>query len=138
MTGPHEDLRRDSAEPTASDRSVGLVFAAVFALVALLPLMSGAAPRWWALIVAIVFVLLAFIVPRVLHPLNRVWMAFGKLLHRIVSPVVLGFLYVVAVVPTGLYLRLRGADPLRLKRDPAAKSYWIPRTDAPASFKNQF
>ncbi len=134
----HETYRRDGAEPRASEKSFGIVFAVVFALIGFLPLIAGHAPRWWAVGVAALFLVLAFVLPRALAPLNRVWMAIGKVLHRIVSPVVLGLLYTVAVIPTGLYLRLRGVDPLRLKRDPAARSYWQPRKDALSSFKTQF
>jgi len=138
----HEDLRRDGeAEPRASDRSFGVVFAVVFALIAFFPLLGGHGPRWWALLIAAAFAALAFIRPALLAPLNRVWMAFGKLLHKFVSPLILGLLFLIAVVPTSLWLRLRGTDPLRLKRDPSAPSYWLPRDPpgpARASFKNQF
>ncbi len=138
----HEDLSRaQDGEPRASERSFGLVFTAVFALIGLLPLLNGSDMRGWALIVAAIFAILALTAPRILAPLNRIWMAFGKFMHRIVSPVVLGLLFLIAAVPTGLMLRIRGLDPLRLKRDPAAKSYWLPRDPpgpAAGSFKNQF
>ncbi len=134
----HEDLTRDQTEKAPSERSFGLLFAGVFALIALYPLIGGGPARWWALGIAALFGVLAAAWPRALAPLNKIWMGIGKLMHRIVSPVVLGLLYLVAVVPTGLMLRLKGSDPLRLKRDATAKSYWIAREDAPASFKNQF
>lgn len=134
----HEDLTRDQGEQRASERSFGLLFAFVFAVIALYPLIDGGAVRLWSIALAAAFGVLALAWPRALKPLNKVWMGIGKVMHHIVSPVVLGLLYVVAVVPTGLMLRLRGADPLRLKRDAAAKSYWIAREDAPSSFKNQF
>jgi predicted membrane metal-binding protein len=137
----HENFRRDDAAPRASERSFGLVFAAVFALIGLWPLLNGDTPRWWSLGIALAFAGLAFLAPRALAPLNRIWMAIGRILHRIVSPVMLGVLYGVAVVPTGLYLRLRGIDPLRLKMDRAATTYWQRRTPPgpPSdSFKNQF
>jgi predicted membrane metal-binding protein len=137
----HEDLARASVEPRASERSFGLVFAAVFALLALWPLVNGRGARWWAFGVAGLFLALAFVAPVLLRPLNRLWMALGRLLNRIVSPVVMAFLYIVAVVPTGLALRLSGKDPLRLRRDPGAASYWLPRQPPgppPDSFKNQF
>lgn len=135
----HEDYRREGDEPRASERSFGLVFTGVFALIGLLPLLDGHPVRWWALVIAGVFAVLAFIAPRLLAPLHRVWMTIGKLLHRVVSPLVLGLLYSVAVVPTGWFLRARGLDPLRLKFDPAARTYWVTRENAePVSFKNQF
>ena len=126
-------------EPRASERSFGLVFAGIFTLVAFLPLFEHHAPRWWAFAVAIAFAVLAFAAPHALAPLNTVWMAIGRLMHRIVSPVMLGFLVIVAVVPTGLFLRLTGADPLRLKFVRGARSYWQTRDATVAqSFKNQF
>ena len=134
----HEELRRDESEQRASEKSFGVVFTVVFAAIGLWPLLDGGTARWWALATGALFLALAFTAPRALAPLNTIWMAIGKVLHRIVSPVMLGLLYTLAVVPTGLYLRLTGADPLRLKRDPAARSYWLPREDGPSSFKNQF
>jgi hypothetical protein len=135
----HETIHHDAEEPKATERSFGLLFAFVFAAVAAWPLIDMREPRWWALAIAALFLGLALAAPGLLAPLNRLWMAFGKVLHRIVSPVVLGFLYLIAVVPTGWYLRLRGMDPLRLKLDPAAKTYWQHRDPAgPVSFKNQF
>jgi predicted membrane metal-binding protein len=134
----HEDLTREQTEQGASERSFGLLFAVVFGVIALYPLLSGGAIRVWAIAASVTFAVAALALPRILAPLNKVWMSIGKLMHRVVSPVILGLLYLVAVVPTGLVLRMKGADPLRLKRDAAAKSYWIAREDAPASFKNQF
>ena len=134
----HENLSRDGDEPVATERSFGLLFAGVFAIVGLLPLLKDHGVRAWALGLAVVFLVAGLALPRILRPFNRIWMGIGKIMHRVVSPVVLGLLYTVAVVPTGWFLRLRGADPLRLKRDAAAKSYWIPRARAPISFKNQF
>jgi len=63
------------------------------------------------------------------------------LLHHIVSPVALALVFYLAIMPTGLVMRLFGKDFLRLKLDPQAKSYWIERTPAgpaPDSMKNQF
>jgi hypothetical protein len=50
----------------------------------------------------------------------------------------LALLFVVAVVPTGLVLRLLGKDPLRLRFDPAAPSYWQRRTAQPGPMSEQF
>jgi len=134
----HEDLSREIDEPGGSDRSFGLVFAAVFTTAAVLPLLHGHTLRVWALGPALAFLILALAAPRALAPLNRVWMAFGRLLNRIVSPVVMAVLFVIAVVPTGIVLRLMGRDPLRLKFDRGATTYWLRRDEAPKSFADQF
>jgi hypothetical protein len=125
----------------SSDRAFGLVFSAVFAIITLYPLLGSGTIRIWSLIVAGIFLLLALIRPVVLAPANRLWMKFGEMLHRIVSPLALGIVFYFTVLPTGLLLRLFSNDPLRLRFDPTAKSYWIKREPpgpAAESLKNQF
>jgi len=127
--------------PESSDRSFGLVFAAVFAIIGCWPLLHGEPPRWWALAIAAAFAVVALVRPQVLHPLNRLWLAFGRLLHKIVSPLVMGVIFFAAVTPTGWIMRLRGKDLLSLKRRPDLKSYWIrraPEPPEPETMKNQF
>jgi hypothetical protein len=110
-----------------SNRSFGIVFAVVFGIIALWPVLSGNMPRLWAGIVAAAFLLAALVAPRLLLPLNRAWFYVGLALHRVINPVVMGIIYFGTVVPVGLILKLRGKDLLRLKRDPEAQSYWIDR-----------
>ena len=97
--------------------------------------------RWWALGVAAVFAALAFMWTALLAPLNRLWLKLGLVLYKVVNPIVLGLLFYVTVTPISLLMRVLGKDPLRLRRDPDAASYWIERTPpgpAPESMKNQF
>jgi hypothetical protein len=137
----HEDLSRDHRVEGSSDRSFGLVFAVVFLLIGLWPLIRGAMPLWWAIAVAALFGMVAMLRPSLLAGLNRQWLKLGLLLGRIVSPIALGVLFYGVFVPIGLVLRLAGKDPLRLKRDPGAASYWRPRVPPgppPDSMTNQF
>lgn len=130
-------LKRNDQAPlkTSSNRAFGLVFAAVFAIVAVWPLFFGGSLRLWAAAVALLFAITALALPQTLAPLNRLWTRFGLLLHKIVNPLILGFIFFLTVVPTGLLLRLFGKDPLRLKRDPHRESYWLPR-DPPGPRRN--
>lgn len=137
----HEPLTRDEEIKTSSDRSFGVVFAVVFLIVGLWPLLGDAMPRTWALIVAAVFLAAALIRPQVLSPLNRLWMKFGLLLHKVTNPVIMGLVFFLAVTPTALIMRALGKDPLHRKIDKAAASYWIDRTPPgpePETMKNQF
>ena len=137
----HESLLRDETIQPSSNRAFGFVFATVFALIGALPLLSGDGVRAWSLAVAAAFLAVALALPSVLTGLNRLWLRFGLLLHRIVSPVVLGVMFFLVVTPTGFLMRLLGKDPLRLRYEEKASTYWIDRTPPgppPESFDRQF
>lgn len=137
----HESLQREQRIEGSSNRGFGVVFAVVFAIIALFPLLFGGALRWWSAGVAMIFLALAFVAPAALAPLNRAWMRFGLLLHKIVSPIVLGFMFYMVVTPIGLLMRATGKDPLRLRLDRNARTYWIDRTPPgpkPESLSDQF
>jgi hypothetical protein len=122
-----------------SDRSFGLVFTAVFTIVALLPLWRGASPRWWAVAVAAVFGALALLWPPALAPANRVWLRIGLLMHRIVNPVVMGAIFYLVVTPFGLAMRLLGKGPAAMRRgDTASATYWISRSGGSSPMDRQF
>ncbi|HTH17378.1 MAG TPA: SxtJ family membrane protein [Magnetospirillum sp.] len=137
----NEHQSHAGAVQMGSERSFGLVFAAFFVLVGLWPLKNGGEVRVWALGAAAGFLLAALVAPKALKPLNLVWFKLGLALHKVVTPVVMGLLFFVTVTPVGLLMRATGQDPMRLKRDPKARSYWIERTPpgpSAASMKNQF
>lgn len=124
-----------------SERSFGIVFAVVFTIIALWPLKNGGDIRMWAAIIAGVFLVTAVILPKLLQPLNTVWFKFGMLLHKIVSPIVMGILYFLTVTPIGLLLKLFRKDILNQKLDREADTYWItisPEKAAQSSMRNQF
>ncbi|MGJ3258558.1 MAG: SxtJ family membrane protein [Rhodospirillales bacterium] len=137
----HESLRDKEEVQVGSEKGFGIVFAIVFGIIALWPLIDGAPVRLWAAIVAAGFLVAAFIAQPLLKPLNLLWFKFGMLLYKVVNPVVMAFLYYSTVVPTGLIMRMVGKDPLNRRFDPEAKSYWIERDPpgpAPDSMKDQF
>lgn len=142
MSATHHDTTpQDDPAPTASNRSVGLVLGITFGVIGAWPMIANEPPRTWALTLAATLILLALVLPRALGPIAWLWLGLGRVLHVLVSPVIMGVVYGVAVIPTGLYVRLSGKDPLRLKYDPEATSYWIPRDPPgpdPKSLHQQF
>jgi hypothetical protein len=67
---------------------------------------------------------------------RRRWSNFA-----VVGPLALGALYFGVLTPLGLVLRLAGCDPLRLRFDRRAPSYWIARASAggrQTSMRKQF
>lgn len=124
-----------------SNRTFGLVFASICGCFAVYPLIFGASFRpGWA-VAAGAFLVSGLFAPAVLAPFNQAWFRLGLVMHRVVNPVVMGVIFIVAVLPTGILMRLAGKDPMRLRRDPAARTYWIDRTPPATgtdSMKNQF
>jgi len=123
----HESFSRQEDVLGPSNRSVGLTFAVVFLLIGLLPLLRGQRAHVWGIALALTFAVVALIAPRLLGPLNRLWMRLGLLLHRIMSPIVLGIMFFAVIMPMGLVMRALRKDPLRLHFEPRADSYWVRR-----------
>jgi hypothetical protein len=137
----HESFSRDRPAVPGSDRSFGLVMAGALTLISAVNYWRGGHWWPWAVGLAALFLAAAGLSPALLHPLNRIWFKFGLLLHKIVSPVVMGLLFFVTVTPIGILLRAGRKDMLRLKRDAKCDSYWIvrqPPGPAPESMKDQF
>ena len=132
------EISRHVSTEQSSEKSFGVVFSIVFLIVALNPLINSEGLRIWALVVSIIFFLLAFLAPKILVFPNKLWFKFGLLLGSIVAPIVMAFVYFVTVLPTGLIMRLLGKDLLKQKLDKNAKSYWIERKEPMGSMKNQF
>ncbi len=125
----------------SSERSFGIVFAVVFALIALFPLWSGRPIRLWALLIAAAFLAAALLMPALLRPLSLIWYRIGLLLHRVVNPLLMGILFFGVFTPMALVIRMRGKDLLQLRRDGARQSYWITREPPgpkPGSMSKQF
>jgi hypothetical protein len=55
------------------------------------------------------------------------WFRLSLLLAKVTTPVIMAVLFYVLITPVAIVGRLLGRDPLRLRLDPAAKSYWLPR-----------
>lgn len=124
-----------------SNRAFGLIFAAIFLVIALWPVLFGKDYRQWAAIVLAIFAVPALIYPRVLQPLNDLWTKFGFFMHSVINPLLMGIIFFVAVLPTGLIIRLLAKDPMRRRFDESSSSYWIQRTDGQFDkdrFKHQF
>ena len=141
MTGHHETLISDETVKPPSEKSFGITFAVVFALLAAWLYWRKDLPFWSGLLAVASLGSLAagYLAPGLLRPLNIVWLKFGLILHRIVNPIVMGFLFFIVFTPMALIMRLLGKDPMKRAREPSAASYWSKREESgDVSMKNQF
>ena len=124
-----------------SNRSFGWTFTAFFILVGTYSLWRGGTAYPWSFGLAAVISAVTIARPEWLAPLNRLWMKFGELLHRVVSPVVLGVIFYGVFTPVGFVMRMARRDTMKRKFEPTAPTYWIRRNPpGPAvdSFRDQF
>ena len=134
----HESYDRKEKLKVGSDKNFGLVFAALFALIAF----SSALPQIGFHIAAgaasIFFLLAALLKPTILHGVNAHWSKFGLLLSKIISPIVLVILFYIVFLPIGLFLKIINKDILNKKIDKAATTYWINSAEPVSTMKEQF
>jgi hypothetical protein len=94
------------------------------------------------LAIGALLVLLGALWPRALVLPYRAWMALAEQLSKVVTALVLAFVYFLVVTPIGVFKRLRGWDPLERRAAPAAgASFWRPypeRQHDPKHFDRMF
>jgi|TARA_B100000959_G_scaffold190615_1_gene199301 hypothetical protein len=122
----------------SSNRNFGLVFFFVFLIVSLWPLINEGSPRYWSIVIAVIFLILGLLNSKLLTPLNKLWFKFGLFLGSIISPIIMGIIFFLVIAPTGLVMKLMGKDLLDKKYDNKKKSYWINRTKTKNTMKQQF
>jgi hypothetical protein len=64
------------------------------------------------------------------------WVKFGILLGKIISPFVMGLIFFFVVTPIGILVKILKKDIMGLKR--GASSYWIIREDKVQTMRKQF
>jgi hypothetical protein len=114
----------------------GILFFFFFLILGLYPLKSGEVVRIWSIILSLLFLIIAIIIPNFFTFLNKLWIKFGILLGKIVSPIIMGLVFFFVVTPIGTLVRIFKKDVMGLKR--GASSYWINREDKLQSMKKQF
>ena len=118
-------------------RSFGIVFFIFFLIIALWPEFNYKNIRLLPLIIGFIFLLFAIIAPKFLLPLNKIWIKFGELLGKFISPIVMGLIYFLVITPIALLLKMFKKDLLKLKFSKEG-SYWVIRKKKLGPMKKQF
>ena len=120
-----------------SNKSFGIVFFFVFLLISFYPLLNNESVRIWSLVISVIFLILGLLNSSLLLPLNKLWFKFGIFLGKIISPIIMGFIFFLVVTPIGVIMKLLGKDILNLKYNDY-QSYWIEKNGPKSKMKNQF
>lgn len=108
--------------------TVGMAFAALGALL------------WWrgragfafgVEAAAVLLIAAGLLIPSRLGPVRKAWMAFAHAISKVTTPIAMSVVYFGVLMPTGLFRRAVGGNPLRHTK--LKNSTWIRRGDAPRS-----
>ena len=114
----------------------GTLFFILFLIVGLYPLKSDEFIKIWSVVLSLVFLIITIIKPNLFTFLNKLWIQFGILLGKIISPIVMALVFFIVVTPIGILVRIFKKDVMGLKI--GASSYWINRKNKVQSMKKQF
>jgi len=121
------------------EREFGIVFFLFFGILSVLPLIRASGVlNYYFFTASLIFLLLAIFLPRLLYLPSRIWFSIGKFVNIFISPLIIFILYVLAIVPTSILLKMLRVDILKLNIDKNAETYWTTRVDPVNSMKKQY
>jgi hypothetical protein len=120
----------------------GILFFIFFLIIGLYPAIAGERTdiKVWSIFLSLLFLIITIIKPNLFTFPNRLWIQFGILLGKIISPIIMFLVFFLIVTPTGNLIRIFGKDAMRLKKtsNNNVNSYWINRVDKFQSMREQF
>ena len=124
MATEHDIPELDRAGLRQFGWTFGIAIVVIFGL--FFPWLLDLAWPYWPWYLAAPLWLLAFLYPPWLRGIYRVWMRFGLLASKVMTPLVLGIVFFVMISPMAVIRRLFGKDPLQRKLDAEKQSYRRP------------
>ncbi|HEY0406216.1 MAG TPA: SxtJ family membrane protein [Pyrinomonadaceae bacterium] len=73
---------------------------------------------------AIAFALLALVSPKLLEPVEAVWMGFAGMLGAVNTRIILGVFYFLIFIPLGVIMRVFGRDTMKRRKLAGATTNW--------------
>jgi hypothetical protein len=133
-TSERQGAGQSDRERNRSLRKFGLTMAVPLAVIGAV-LLWRENPSWvYPMGLSCSFLLFALAYPPVLAPIEKAWMAFGRVMSVIMTHIVLTVTFYAVMTPIGLLMRLFGKDPMARRPDRSVTSYWIPvDPDGPAA-----
>ncbi|NKB87354.1 MAG: hypothetical protein GKS06_03945 [Acidobacteria bacterium] len=127
-------MKRNQPTEAQRLRKFGIVMAVFFGLFGALFVCRERAWGEYVLYVAAFFLVSGLVLPKLLAPIEKAWMALAGVLQVVMTTLILTLTFFLVMTPMGLFLRLTGKDLLGMEGDPSMDTYWVPvERDGPAS-----
>ncbi len=75
------------------------------------------------------FILTALVAPRLLGPVERLFIRVGGVLGWVNTRILLGLVFILLITPIAVVMRIFGRDPLSRKKKPGEASCWQSKSD---------
>jgi hypothetical protein len=108
-------------------RSFALTISVALGIVGALVLWRRGPIGFIFIAIGAVILLAGLVWPKSLIILYKAWMTLALVLGFIMSHIILALVYYLVLSPIGLFMKMLGKDPLTLKFNPKASSYWVKR-----------
>jgi hypothetical protein len=108
-------------------RHFGLTVGGVLLIIGAVLYYIEKSSAFYFIIIGGVLFLFAIIYPKILKPLNKVWMGLAIVLGFLMSRIILTILFFLVLTPIGFLAKLFGKKFMNIKFDKSAESYWEKR-----------
>ncbi len=137
----HEDLRSHQQTKIPSDRVFGFTLAGVLGIIGVLHLLISFG--WFScalLTLSSVTLGITFKKTAWIEPVKNIFLKIAPKISAVITPVLMGFIFVVCFIPGAYVLRLMQKDLIEKRPDPYRITYWEKRRDhdLPNPMKYQF
>ena len=109
--------------------TTGLAIAVIFG--AFFPWLLNADFPLWPWLIFAILATLGIAVPGSLRKVYEVWMKFALLLSKVTTPIILGIVYYLVVVPMGLVMKLLRKDPMAREMSDSITTYRVKSEKTP-------
>tara|TARA_B100000674_G_scaffold440441_1_gene403350 strand:- start:1248 stop:1649 length:402 start_codon:yes stop_codon:yes gene_type:complete len=114
-----------SNQKLPSNKKFGILFFIIFSILSIYTYLSEYILLSYILVILTLTIGAATLFkPDLLKTFNKAWMLFGFTLNKIISPIIMGFIFYFLITPISLMGFFFGRDELRIK-ELHKKSYWI-------------
>lgn len=114
-------------------REFGLVTGAIVAVLfgLFFPWLLERSWPLWPWIIFGVLAVMGLVMPMALNPVYKIWMRFGLMMSKIMTPLIMSIVFYLVITPVGLFRKIFAKDSLARTFDDS-DSYRMPSKKAPA------
>jgi hypothetical protein len=84
----------------------------------------------WPWIIFGVLAVFGLVAPMALNPVYKIWMRFGLIMSKIMTPLIMSIVFYIVITPAGFLMKIFAKDPLARTFDDT-DSYRVPSKKAP-------